>query len=69
MLTTLLTLAVCNAEEQDFNSEIFAPTVTEQNFLESETGLKIIQTGVGEVKVLIFNHYLSVRERHTQHMK
>lgn len=27
----------------------FIPTVSEQNFLESETGLKIIQTGVGEV--------------------
>jgi len=24
-------------------------TVTEKNFLESETGLKIVQTGVGEV--------------------
>lgn len=62
VLTALLTFAVCNCE-------IFTPTVTEQNFLESETGLKIVQTGVGEVKLCIFNRWLSVREEDTQHMK
>lgn len=33
----------------------FTPTVSEKNFLESETGLKIVQTGVGEVFVLHTN--------------
>lgn len=28
----------------------FTPTVSEKHFLESETGLKIVQSGVGEVR-------------------
>lgn len=32
------------------NCFAFTPTVSEKHFLESETGLKIVQSGVGEVR-------------------
>lgn len=42
----------------------FTPTVSEKSFLESETGLKIIQTGVGEVRNTHTHTHLTHKHTH-----